>query len=244
MLNKDVKAYIAEFIGTFALVFLGSAAVWLAKSNPQYSAGPLVPAFAHGLAIVFAVYSIGHISGAHLNPAVSVAVAIAGGIKWLQAGIYIVVQIVAAIVAALVLNAVLLPINNVPAAANFGTFSFNVNATTSMGALVIEAILTFFLAFVVCMGAVYGKAGNFAGLAIGLTLAGCIAAGGALTDASLNPARSIGPAIVAGNLQYIWVYIAGPILGAAVAAVVARYVIHTPDAKEQTPPAKNTGRRQ
>lgn len=248
MLNKDLKAYIAEFIGTFALVFLGSAAVWLAKSNPAYSAGPLVPAFAHGLAIVFAAYSIGHVSGAHLNPAVTIAIAIAGGIKWLQAAIYIVVQIVAAIVAALVLNAVLLPTTGADgvvsaAATRFGAFSFSATATTSMGAMFVEAILTFFLAFVVCMGAVYGKAGNLAGLAIGLTLAACIAAGGAITEASLNPARSIGPAIVAGNLNSIWVYIIGPVLGAAVAAVVARYVIN-PTEPEKTVPTKNTGRRQ
>jgi MIP family channel proteins len=242
MESKDIKAFIAEFIGTFALVFLGSAAVWLAKSNPAYTAGPLVPAFAHGLAIVFAAYSIGHVSGAHLNPAVTVAVAISGGITWVKGLIYIVVQIVAALVAALVLNAVLLPTNGVAAAANFGAFTFSASATTAMGAVVIEAILTFFLAFVVCMGAVYGKAGNLAGLAIGLTLAACIAAGGAITEASLNPARSIGPAIVAGNLGSIWIYIVGPILGAALAALLARF-INSAEA-EKTVPAKNTGRRQ
>jgi MIP family channel proteins len=243
MNNKDIKAFVAEFIGTFALVFAASVSVWVAKANPAYTAGPVVPALAQGFAIVFAAYSIGHVSGAHLNPAVTVAVAIAGGIKWVKAGIYIVVQIVAAIAAALILNALLLPANGVAAAASFGGFSFNTNATTAIGALFIEAIVTFFLAFVVCMGAVYGKAGNMAGLAIGLTLAGCIAGVGIITDASLNPARSIGPAIAAGNFTYIWIYILGPVMGAAAAAVIARYVINTPEV-EQTVPTKNTGRRQ
>ena len=245
------KAYVAEFIGTFTLVFLGSASVWFAKTSPGYAGGTTVPAFAHGIAIIFAAYTIGHISGAHLNPAVSTAVAIAGGISWVKWLIYIVVQIVAAIVAAFVLNAILLPVTQngvtTSAAVYFGAFSYNANATTSIGALLNEAILTFFLGFVVCMGAVYGKAGNLAGLAIGLTLAGAIFAGGDISEASLNPARSIGPAVVATlsgtpSLGEIWIYIIGPILGGTVAALVARYVIN-PAEPQATPPAKPTGRR-
>lgn len=240
------RAYVAEFIGTFTLVFIGSASVWFAKTTPAYGGGTIAPAFAHGLAIVFAAYSIGHVSGAHLNPAVTVAALIAGAIDWVKAIIYIVVQIVAAIVAAFVLNALLLPVTQngvTSAAANFfGAFTYNATATTSIGAMFTEAILTFFLAFVVVMGAVYGKAGNLAGLAIGLTLAMAILGGGAITEASLNPARSIGPALVAGNFSQIWIYIIGPILGAAVAALVARYVIHESEVVK-TPPAKNTGRR-
>lgn len=236
------KAYVAEFIGTFTLVFIGSASVWFASTTPGYAAGTIVPAFAHGLAIVFAAYSVGKISGAFINPAVTIAAAIAGGIDWVKAGIFIVVQIIAALVAALVLNAFLLPQNGVAAAANFGAFSYNTAVTTSIGAMFIEAILTFFLAFVVCMGAIYGKAGDFAGLAIGLTLAMSIAGAGGITGASLNPARSIGPAIVAGNLSDIWIYIIGPILGAAAAAVVARYVLN-PLVPERPTPSRNTGRR-
>ncbi len=95
-MNKDIKAFISEFIGTFALVFLGSASVWFISTTPGYAGGTTVPAFAHGIAIIFAAYSIGHISGAHINPAVTIAVAIAGGISWAKAGIYIVVQILAA----------------------------------------------------------------------------------------------------------------------------------------------------
>jgi aquaporin Z len=236
------KAYVAEFIGTFTLVFIGCASVWFIL-QPSADDNLAVPAFAHGLAIVFAAYSIGHISGAHINPAVTVAVAIAGGIGWVKAIIYIVVQIVAAIVAAFILNALLLPQNGVAPAAQFGAYTYNASFTTSIGALALEAIATFFLAFVVCMGAVYGKAGNLAGLAIGLTLVLGILGIGGMTGASLNPARSIGPAIVAGNLSEIWIYIIGPILGAAVAAVVARYAINMPE-RQETPPTKSTGRRQ
>jgi aquaporin Z len=242
MTNTDIRAFIAEFIGTFTLVFIGSASVYFIL-QPNNSSGLIVPAFAHGLAIVLAAYTIGHISGAHINPAVTFAVAIAGGITWVKAGIYIVVQIVAAIVAAFLLNALLLSQNGAVPATQFGAYTFNPAYTTSVGALVLEAIMTFFLAFVVCMAAVYGKAGNLAGLAIGLTLAMSIAGGGGITGASLNPARSIGPALVAGNLSEIWIYIIGPVLGAAVAAVIARYVMN-PVEPEKTPPSKNTDRRQ
>jgi len=237
------KALVAEFIGTFTLVFVGSAAVWFAKTTPGYAAGPLVPAFAHGLVVVFAAYTLGKISGAHLNPAVTVAVALANGIEWLKAALYIVVQVVAGLAAAFILNAILsVPGNPTQAALNFGAFSYNVNVTTSIGAMFAEAILTFFLAFAVVMGAVYGRAGDFAGLAIGLTLAASILAGGPISEASLNPARSIGPAIVAGNLGAIWIYIIGPVLGAALASVLASSAFN-PNAPERTPPKKNTGRR-
>ncbi|MCS7054573.1 MAG: aquaporin [Thermoflexales bacterium] len=240
------KALVAEFIGTFTLVFVGSAAVWFAKTTPGYAAGPLIPALAHGFAVVFAAYALGKISGAHLNPAVTTAIAIAGGIDWVKAAFYIVTQIVAALVAALLLNALLLPAapsGAAVAAANFfGAFSYNTAVTTSIGALFTEAILTFFLAFAVVMGAVYGKAGDLAGLVIGLTLVMAIVAGGGISEASLNPARSIGPALVAGKLDNIWIYIIGPVLGAAAAAAVVRYVFD-PNAPPKTPPTRNTGRR-
>ena len=239
-MNKDIKAYIAEFIGTFTLVTLGCASVWFI-SQPGYAGGTTVPAFAHGISIIIAAYSIGYISGAHINPAVTVAVAIAGGISWAKAGIYIVVQIIAGILAAFVLNALLLGQGGLSAAAQFGAYTYNATFTTSIGAMFIEAFATFLLAFVVCQGAVKGKAGEFAGLAIGLTLAANIFAFGGITGASLNPARSIGPALVAGNLSQIWIYIIGPVLGAAAAAIVSRYVLA--EEVEKTPPTRNTGRR-
>jgi aquaporin Z len=237
------RALVAEFIGTFTLVFVGSAAVWFAKTTPGYTAGPLVPAFAHGFVVVSAVYALGKVSGSHINPAVTVAMALTNNIDWLRAALYIVVQIAAGLVAAFALNAILsVPGNPTQAVINFGAFGYNVNATTSIGALFTELILTFFLMFAVMMAAVYGKAGDFAGIAIGLTLAANIVAGGSISESSMNPARSIGPAIIAGDLGNIWIYIIGPVLGASLAAVLASAVFN-PSASERTPPKKNTGRR-
>ncbi|RMG63809.1 MAG: aquaporin [Chloroflexi bacterium] len=240
------KALLAEFIGTFALVFIGSGTVWFAKTASGYAAGPLLPALGHGFAVIFAAYAIGKVSGAHLNPAVTTAIAITGNMDWAKAATYIVAQVVAGLAAALALNSILSPVTQngvASAAANyFGAFSYNPAATNSIGALFTEAILTFFLAFVAVMGAAYGKAGDFAGLAIGLTLAMVILGGGGISEASVNPARSIGPAIVAGKLDNIWIYIIGPILGAAAAAATARYGLD-PNAPPRTPPVRNTGRR-
>lgn len=208
-----MKAYVAEFIGTFTLVFIGCASVALSPAGT----GPIMPALAHGLALMSAIYALGHISGAHVNPAVTVGVAIAGAIQWGEAIVYIIAQILGALVAALILSSIL------PGqAANFGAFSFS---TTSGSALLLEAVLTFFLVSVVLQAAVAGKGGHAAGFAIGLTLGASILAGGPITGASLNPARTLGPAIVAGNMGQVWVYIVGTLLGGAVAAVVHRYVL-------------------
>lgn len=223
---SNTKAYIAEFIGTFTLVFIGSASVWAAG---KLNTGPIVPAFAHGLCIVIAAYTMGHVSGAHLNPAVTLACAIDGAISWAKAVVYWIVQIVAAIVAAFVLT-IILPNQ----AANFGAFSFGDN-TTFVGAVLTELILTFLLASMVLQAAVRGRAGNLAGLVIGLTLTACILAGGAITGASLNPARTLGPAIVAAlsgaSIAQMPAYLIGTLLGAALAAVVQKFVLN-PDEPE------------
>jgi aquaporin Z len=224
---SNTKAYIAEFIGTFVLVFIGSASVWAAG---KLNTGPIVPAFAHGLSIVFAAYTMGHISGAHINPAVTLACAIDGAISWAKAVIYWIVQIVAAIVAAFVLT-IILPNQ----AANFGAFSFDTNTTSFVGAVLMELILTFLLCSMVLQAAVRGRAGNLAGLVIGLTLVLSILGGGAVTGASLNPARTLGPGIVAAlsgaSLAQVPAYLIGTLLGAALAAVVHKFVLN-PDEPE------------
>jgi aquaporin Z len=208
------KAFVAEFIGTFVLVFWGSAAVVNAGTT-----GALIPAFGHGLALMFAAYAMGHWSGAHVNPAVTIAIWIQGAIDAGKAAGYIVVQIVAAISAAAVLNLIM----GGNAAGGFGAFSFDISV---MSAFLVEMILTFCLATVVLQTAVAGRAGNLAGLAIGLTLAGSILAGGALTGASLNPARTLGPAIIAGQLGQVWVYVAATISGGVLAALVSKFVLN------------------
>ncbi len=236
MTQKDIKSLVAEFIGTFALVFIGSAAVWVA-SQPGYNAGPLVPAFAHGLTVMFAAFTLGSLSGAFINPAVTVGAALAGALDWLRAGLFIVVQLAAGIAAAFLLR-LFLPEG---AAASFGAFTYNALATTSINAMFIELILTFFLTFAVLEAGVKGKAGALAPIGIGLTLTTLILAGGPLTGASLNPARSIGPALAAGQLDQIWIYVLGPVLGAVLAAVVSTTVFTA--SSEPTPPKKPTGRR-
>jgi len=224
-MNGNGKAYLAEFIGTFTLVFIGCATVWV-TTTPGYAAGPIVPAFGHGLAIVFAAYALGHISGAHINPAVTLSCALYGAISWPKAVGYWIVQILGGIVAALVLS-LIIPNQ----AANFGGFSYGTN-TTFAGAVLMEAILTFFLCTAVLQGAVAGKAGHFAGLAIGLTLTLSILGGGAITGASLNPARTLGPAIVAAiggaSISQVPAYLIGTLLGGAIAALVSRYALNVP----------------
>ena len=204
----NTKALIAEFVGTFALIFVGAGSVALGVG------GLVGAAFAHGLVIVSIAYAYGSISGAHVNPAVTLAVALRGRISWRQAVGYWLVQLAGGAAGAGVLFFVL------------GGASSGLGATlpaagvTPLQAIVVEAVLTFFLANVVLHTTERKNPTPFAGLAIGLTLAGLILMGGPLTGASLNPARTFGPALFTGTLGYMWIYLVGPGLGAAAAAGV------------------------
>lgn len=203
----NTKHLVAEFIGTFALIFIGAGALAIAEAN-------LVGvALAHGLVIVTFAYAYGHISGTHINPAVTLGLLIAGEIQIAAAFGYWIVQFVGGILGAVVLNAVL------PEAGDLGVTILGENVTSTQG-LIVEIVLTFFLVNTIFNTAVSGKAGNFAGLAIGLTLVLCILMGGPLTRASLNPARTLGPAIVSGNYADIWLYFVGPAIGAVLAALL------------------------
>ena len=208
------KSLVAEFIGTFALIFIGAGAVAI-------GAGGLIgAAVAHGFVVVAFIYAYGHISGTHINPAVTLGFLIAGEIKFVAAVGYWIVQFLGGILGAVMLNVVLpnpgdLGVTILTTAANGGAFT--VSATQG---LIVEIILTFFLVNTIFNTAVSGKAGNFAGLAIGLGLMFCIVMGGLLTRASLNPARTLGPAIVSGNYADIWLYFVGPLVGASLAALL------------------------
>lgn len=203
----NTKNLVAEFIGTFALIFIGAGALAIAQAN-------LVGvALAHGLVIVTFAYAYGHISGTHINPAVTLGLLIAGEIRIAAAVGYWIVQFLGGILGAVVLNAVL------PEAGDLGVTILGENVTSTQG-LIVEIVLTFFLVNTIFNTAVSGKAGNFAGLAIGLTLVLCILMGGPLTRASLNPARTLGPAIVSGNYADIWLYFVGPAIGAVLAALL------------------------
>lgn len=203
----NTKNLVAEFIGTFALIFIGAGALAIAQAN-------LVGiALAHGLVIVTFAYAYGHISGTHINPAVTLGLLIAGEIRIAAAVGYWIVQFLGGILGAVVLKAVL------PEAGDLGVTILTEGVTSTQG-LIVEIVLTFFLVNTIFNTAVSGKAGNFAGLAIGLTLVLCILMGGPLTRASLNPARTLGPAIVSGNYADIWLYFVGPAIGAVLAALL------------------------
>ncbi len=215
-----MKKYIAECIGTFVLTLLGcGTAMFLGCTTP---AGVVGTAIAFGLAVVAMAYTIGGISGCHINPAITLAVAISGRMSWKDACGYWVGQILGGIIA----GAVLLLLTKVVAAPDLtGALGSNgvANAGGLGGAFLVEVIATFIFVLVV-LGTTDGKvgAGNFAGLAIGLSLIlvhlVCIN----LTGTSVNPARSIGPAIFACGqaLKDVWVFIVAPLVGGALSAVV------------------------
>ncbi|MDE0016999.1 MAG: aquaporin [Candidatus Poribacteria bacterium] len=203
----NTKNLVAEFIGTFALIFIGAGALAITEAN-------LVGvALAHGLVIVTFAYAYGHISGTHINPAVTLGLLIAGEIEFVAAIGYWVVQFLGGILGAVVLNAVL------PNPGDLGVTILAEGVTPVQG-VVVEIVLTFFLVNTIFNTAVSRKAGNFAGLAIGLTLVLAILMGGPLTRASLNPARTLGPAIVSGNYADLWLYFVGPCVGAILAALL------------------------
>ncbi len=201
----NTKNLIVEFIGTFALIFVGAGAVAIDVG------GLAGAAFAHGFVVVAFIYAYGHISGTHINPAVTLALLIAGEIEFAAALGYWVVQFIGGILGALLLNLIL------PDPGDLGVTILSESVTPVQG-LVVEIVLTFFLVNTIFNTAVNGKAGDFAGLAIGLSLIACIFMGGPLTRASLNPARTLGPAIVSGNYADIWLYFVGPFIGALLAA--------------------------
>lgn len=227
------KVFVAEFVGTFALVLIGSAA-------GLYQVGLLGVALAHGLTLAVFAYIYGHISGTHVNPAVTLGLAANGTIKWGEAVVYWVAQFAGAALASLALSRTinLLDPNAYGGAATTGLL---VNAENQYLALGIEALLTFFLVNTV-LHVVDGKGGAFGGWAIGTTLTIAILAGGPLTGASLNPARSFGPALftqsinpgtldVQSPMLYL-VYFVGPFLGSILAVLVYQFLKSEPAIEE------------
>ena len=215
-----MKKYFAEMVGTFVLTLLGcGTAMFLGCNTP---AGVVGTAVAFGLAVVAMAYTIGGISGCHINPAITLGVALSGRMSWKDACGYWCGQVIGGIIA----GAVLLLLTNVVAAPDLtGGLGTNgvANAGGAMGACLVECLATFIFVLVV-LGTTDAKvgAGNLAGLAIGLSLIlihlVCIN----LTGTSVNPARSIGPAIFAGGqaLADLWVFIVAPLVGGALAACV------------------------
>ena len=213
---KDaLRHFVAEFVGVFALVFVGGGSIMMGRYTN--AATPLIlAATAHGLILAVMVTATMRISG-HLNPAVTIGFLATRRIEPLMAAIYIVAQLLGAIIAAYALKGV------VPAAlfdaARGGGQSVASDVTLGQ-AFTMEMIATFFLAFVVFGTAVDPSAPKVGGFAIGLTVAADILAIGPLTGASMNPARSLGPAVATGIFEAQAVYWAGPIVGAVAAALI------------------------
>jgi MIP family channel proteins len=209
--RATLRAALAELVGTFVLVFVGAAAV----ASGQ---GVAVAALAHGIALTTLVYVYGHISGAHVNPAVTLGLLVGRKIEPLKAVYYWVAQFVGGILAGLALGLVLANFSNL------GETTGSLTPNHVWRAAAFEAILTFLLVSAVYQAAVYGKAGDLAGIAIGFTLLMAITAGGTYTGASLNPARTLGPALVARHFDYLLPYLVGIFGGGALAGVVHTYV--------------------
>jgi aquaporin Z len=218
-MSKLSTALQAEFVGTFALILIGAGAGALGIG------GLVGVALAHGLVIVAFAYAYGHVSGAHLNPAVTVSLWMARQVDAGRAAAYVAVQLAGGVAGAALLCWLLggtgTGLGATVLARGLAVGETVIDVSPLQG-MVLEAVLTFFLANTVLNAAVSGKAGGLAGLAIGLTLAFAILMGGPLTGGSLNPARSLGPAVVTGNYADLWVYFVGPVVGGAAAALLYR----------------------
>lgn len=211
-MNGLTKALTAEFVGTFALIFIGAGA------GTVLGGGQLPGiAFAHGLTLMVFAYAFGDISGCHINPAVTVGLATAGEFPRRNVAPYIVAQIAGAVAAGYSLLAVFGgPVNHL------GATLVDTQRITYGAAFALEAVGTFFLVNTVLNTAVRGAAGRLAPFAIGMTLTVCILMFGALTGGSINPARTIGPAVATGLYDGIAVYLVAQVVGGIVAGAMYR----------------------
>lgn len=232
MNSSNSSKLIAEFIGTMVLVLMGCGSAVIAGANGETGVGLLGISFAFGLSVIAMAYAIGHISGCHINPAISIAMVLVGRMKIGQALGYIVAQVLGAIVGAGVLYFI---------ATGKAGYDISVNGLGQNGfaehspqqyslvsGFVAEVILTFIFLLVI-FGSTSTKNihGGFAGLSIGLSLVLIHIVGIPVTGVSVNPARSIGPAVFAGGdaIGQVWMFILAPLVGAMLSAIVWRYAL-------------------
>ena len=218
-MQKLGPALVAELVGTFALVFIGAGAGALGLG------GLVGVALAHGFVVLAFAYAFGHISGTHINPAVTFGLWSAGRIDSRLASSHVVFQLIGGVLGAYALKWVLGgPVGHLGA----GSFasSLAVGGTTvsisAAAGFFVEALLAFFLVNTVLNAAVSGKGGNASGIAIGATLVFNILMGGPLTGAIFNPARQLGPALAAGQMEHLGIYLVAPLVGAAAAGLLYR----------------------
>ena len=216
---SKMSAALAEYLGTFFLCFAGIAAILGGTAAVGSDIGLVGIALAHGLALSVGVATFGGVSGAHFNPAVTVAMLATGRIAAPNAAVYVLAQLAGATTAALICQGVF-PEAAV-AQANLG-IPLPASWATTGTVLIVESVMTFLLVLAIFGAAVdtRGQAVKIGGFAIGLTVTFDILAGGPVTGASMNPARSFGPALVQGFWQWHWAYWVAPIAGGVVGAVL------------------------
>ena len=226
-----MKKYIAEAIGTMVLVVLGCGTAMLVGCDATQGGGYVLTALAFGLSIVAMAYSIGNISGCHINPAVSLGVLLSGGMDSKEFMGYVAAQCIGALIGSGLLAAIFSMGGVTDMTGGLGTNGLAGVNGSGIAGLLVEIVLTFI--FVTCILGVTSKNaghGSLAGLVIGFTLTGVHILGIGLTGTSVNPARSFGPAIIAalgGNtapISCLWVFIVGPLIGAALAAFAYNYL--------------------
>jgi aquaporin Z len=232
METNSYSKFAAEFFGTMVLVLMGCGSAVIAGADGATGVGLLGISFAFGLSVVAMAYAIGHISGCHINPAISIGMVVAGRMKANEAAVYIVAQILGAIAGAGILLLI---------ASGKDGYSLGVNGLGQNGygasspgnynlqaGFIAETVFTFIFLFII-FGSTSTKNiyGGFAGISIGLSLVLIHIVGIRVTGVSVNPARSIGPALLVGGtaISQLWLFIAAPILGSVLSAVVWRYML-------------------
>jgi aquaporin Z len=229
----NAKKYAAELIGTFWLTFAGCGSAVLAAAFPQVGIGLLGVSFTFGLSVVTMAYAIGHISGCHLNPAVTVGLAAGGRFPAGQIVPYVIAQVIGAVAAAALLYVIASGAAGFDVAKGFAANGYADHSPGKYGmaaGLVMEVTMTAMFLFII-MGATHGKApAGFAPLAIGLALVMIHLVSIPVTNTSVNPARSTGPALFVGGwaLQQLWLFWVAPLIGGAIGGVVYRWLSEEP----------------
>ncbi|MCE5199050.1 MAG: MIP family channel protein [Armatimonadota bacterium] len=220
------RAGVAEFVGTFILVFAGTAVVTAAALGRPIAGPPLnslAVGLTFGLVLTLLVGAFAHVSGAHFNPAVTLGLFSVGRFPGMYAVVYIIAQIVGAIAAAAAVWAVFG--DAARQQASLGA-TFPTAGTSDAQAFLMEVLITFILVFTIVAISTDERANTtLSSISIGFALGVAVLVGGAVSGGSANPARTLGPMIVAGKFTSLWVYIIGPIVGGVVAAMLYRYVI-------------------
>jgi len=214
-----MKRYVAELIGTFIMVFCGTGAMVINEQTGG-AVTHVGVAITWGLVVMSLIYALGEVSGAHMNPSVSIAFTLAGRFEIKQLLPYIISQLLGACLASLTLKLLF------PAEVTLGA---TLPTGSAMQSFVLEGLLTFFLMLVI-LNVAHGskEQGLFAGIAIGAVVGLEAMFAGPVCGASMNPARSIAPALVSGHLQNLWLYIVAPVLGAGIAVPVFNYLKPSP----------------